>query len=65
MKNKNNSDEKNVYDNTMKNIMKIKPFQIDYVSFMFSQDPLTTIHNNRAPAHEIHRKFIDYIVNEN
>jgi len=65
MENKNSSDEKNVYDNAMKNIMNTKQFPIDYVSFMFSQDPLTTIHNNRAPAHEIHRKFIDYIVNEN
>jgi hypothetical protein len=64
MENKNSFDEKNVYDASMKNIMKTKQFPIDYVSFMFSQDPLTTKANNRAPAHEIHRKFIDYIVNE-
>ena len=64
MENKNSSDEKNIYDNAMKNIMKKKPFQIDYVSFMLSQDPLTTEANNRNPAHEIHRKFIDFIVNE-
>ena len=48
----------------MKNIIKTKQFPIDYVSFMFSQDPLTTEANNRSPAHEIHRKFIDFIVNE-
>ena len=64
MDNKNSFDEKNIYDAAMKNIMKTKQFPIDYVSFMFSQDPLTTKANNRSPAHEIHRKFIDFIVNE-
>ena len=64
MDNKNSFDEKNIYDAAMKNIMKTKQFPIDYVSFMFSQDPLTTEANNRSPAHEIHRKFIDFIVNE-
>jgi len=61
--NKNSFDEKNIYDNTMKHKMK-SGLKIDYVSFMFSQDLKTTIENNRSPAHEIHRKFIDFIVNE-
>jgi len=61
--NKNSFDEKNIYDNTMKHKIK-SGLKIDYVSFMFSQDLKTTIENNRSPAHEIHRKFIDFIVNE-
>ena len=60
---KNNSTEKDVYDNQMKEFIRIYP-DIDYVSFMFSQDPRTTIANNRNPAHEIHRKFIDFFCSE-
>jgi hypothetical protein len=48
----------------MKKKMEENKFSIDYVSFVFSQDLLTTKENNREPTHEIHRKFIDYIANE-
>jgi hypothetical protein len=49
--------------NQMKKFITVNP-HIDYVSFMFSQDPRTTTANNRNPAHEIHRKFIDFFCSE-
>jgi hypothetical protein len=60
----NSAEEKYVYDTEMKKKMEENKFSIDYVSFVFSQDLLTTKENNREPTHEIHRKFIDYIANE-
>lgn len=59
-------DEKPIYDKTIERFMK-EGRRINYVSFMFSPDIKTLEYktpSHRKPGHEIHRKFIDYIVAE-
>jgi hypothetical protein len=53
------TNEKEVYDQMMSNFS-----GIDYKSYLYDQDPGTTPRNNRVPAHEIHRSFIDQICSE-
>ena len=57
------TNEKEVYDKMM-NSFKESNSKIDYISYLYEQDPKTTPKNNRVPEHEIHRLFIDQICSE-